>query len=333
MLVRNQINHGRGSIWKLQLQIHKVNISTCNRQPLTKTVTPKDTTANTLRHLQFTQKLPFVDGLMIQEKFVKAQLDIKELQSKIKRRIAEVEEQYENASINENEQKILDQIMAMKPNPILLTFEFEPTYTGGKRIKKTITDEQIKSFENYIPESQIDNPKPKFVQVERGGQITYHGPGQMVAYIILDLKTFNDFPAKCLVAAIEQSTINALKNVSINNSDEKLNMDAYVTENTGVWTSNDRKIASIGIHVRRSITSHGVAVNVGTDLSYMRAFEMCGLKDSVPTSIDAERSDGNVTVQQFAIEYGKQLAKVLGIKTIERMQISQEDLKSMKGES
>ncbi|KAL3234414.1 hypothetical protein RNJ44_03176 [Nakaseomyces bracarensis] len=327
MLLKGRIGrYGKTSI--LSLRSQRVNLTTV-RKPLTKTVIPIDESSNTLRHLQFTPRMSFEDGLAIQEKFVKAQLDIKELQSKIKRRVAEIEDQYENASINENEQKILDQIMSMKPNPLLLTFEFDPTYTGGKRVKKTITDQQIQAFENFVPEVQKNNPKPKFVQVERGGQITYHGPGQLVAYIILDLKTFKDFPAKCLVAAIEQSTINALKHTTLNEKGDKLDLDAFVTENTGVWTSTNKKIASIGIHVRRSITSHGVAVNIDTDLSYMKRFEMCGLKDSIPTSIRNENPNAHVSVQQFAIEYGKQLAKVLGIQTIERMQIMEDDLKNM----
>ncbi|CAI4035149.1 hypothetical protein SMKI_12G2940 [Saccharomyces mikatae IFO 1815] len=285
---------------------------------------PIKPSAQTLRHLQFTQRIPFQEGLDIQENLVRANLDIKDIQSKIERKLIQLDEEYKGTvKINDNEKKILDKVMAMKPNPIILTFEFEPTYTGGKRIKKSMTSSQITAYENFVPERQKDNPRAKFIQVERGGQVTFHGPGQIVIYIILDLKTFQSFPAKCLVSCIEQATIKTLKNTKMgNNTNKTLDLDALTTKETGVWVENgEKKIASIGIHVRRSITSHGVAINVNTDLSYMNNFEMCGLKNTPTTSIMEQRSDAAVDVQSIAISFVKEMTKLLGIKTLERMQI------------
>lgn len=301
--------------------------STCC--PSTTTTKPIEASANTLRHLQFTPILPFEDGLQIQEKVVKAQLDIKDMQSKIRKKLEALKKEYEGSTINEHEQKILDQIMAMKPNPLLLTFEFQPTYTGGKRIKKSITEEQIKKYEDFVPTTQKGNPRPKYVQVERGGQITFHGPGQLVAYVILDLRTFEKFPAKCLVSSIEKATMNTLKNLEIDETGKQLNLKTKTTENTGVWTEDDKKIASIGIHVRRSITSHGVAINVNTDLSYMKSFEMCGLQNSSPTSLVDQTGYNNIDVQQVAIQFAKEFAKILGIQKVERIQITEEDVNAM----
>ncbi|CCC69272.1 hypothetical protein NCAS_0C02820 [Naumovozyma castellii] len=279
---------------------------------------PIDESAKTIRHLQFKNRIPFEKGLRIQEKLARVQLDMKDIHSKIQKKLTDLQKEHVNATINENEKKIIDNILAMKPNPIVLTFEFEPTYTGGKRVKKVITKEQMAAFEEFVPLEQKKNPKPKFVQVERGGQITFHGPGQMVAYIIMDLKSFHDYPAKCLVSDIEQATINTLENIPI--GEEKLHLKTMRTENTGVWTKTGGKIASLGIHVRRSITTHGVAINVNPDLSYLNSFEMCGLSNAKATSIKDQVPDANITVEDVAITFVKELAKLLGVKRVERMQ-------------
>ncbi|KAG0664480.1 Lipoyl ligase [Maudiozyma exigua] len=285
--------------------------------------------AKVLRHLQFTKRIPFEQGLAIQEQFVRANLDMKKLQSKIEHKLIELDDKYRGtATVNSKEKEILDRIMEMKPNPMVLTFEFEPTYTGGKRIKKTITPEQISEFGNFEPTNQSDNPKPKFVQTERGGEITFHGPGQMVAYIIMDLKAFRDFPARCLISAIETATKNTLKHSPVGESRSTLKIETKrVGDKTGVWALNDEKIASIGIHVRRSITSHGVCINVCPDLSYLNNFEMCGTPDGKATSILQETTKSNVTVQEISIAFVRQLAKLLGIYTVERMQTDGSEIK------
>lgn len=287
---------------------------------------PVEKSANVIKHLQFTGRLPFQKGLNIQEKFVRAQLDIKQLHAKIRRRLVKLYEDNVGAEVNEHETMIIDNILSMKPNPIILTFEFEPTYTGGKRIKKSITPEQITKYETFTPLKQAGNVAPKFVQVERGGQITFHGPGQMVAYIIMDLKSFQDFPAKCLVSSIETATISALKNTKIDNGEHLLNLDAKITDQTGVWVTDAEKIASIGVHVRRSICSHGVAINVCPDLSYMNNFEMCGLPDTKTTSVQEQKPAANVTVQDIAISFVNEFAKNMGVHTVERVQLDDLDI-------
>ncbi|QID86809.1 Lipoyl ligase [Saccharomyces pastorianus] len=188
----------------------------------------------------------------------------------------------------------------------------------------------MKSTNTSKADQNDENPKPRFVQVERGGQVTFHGPGQIVIYIILDLKTFHNFPAKCLVSCIEQATIKTLMDTKMSNdSGKSLNLDAVTTKETGVWVENGKKkIASIGVHVRRSITSHGVAINVNTDLSYMNNFEMCGLKSTSTTSVKEQQPDAHVDVQSIAISFVKEMTKLLGIKTLERMQI--DDINTLK---
>lgn len=287
---------------------------------------PIDSSSKVIRHLQFTKLLPFEKGLKIQEKFVRAQLDMKQLQSKISRKLAQLEEENVGATVNQHEQAILNSILEMKPNPVVLTFEFEPTYTGGKRIKKTITPEQLVAYENFVPELQKENPKPKFVQVERGGQVTFHGPGQLVAYVILDLKSFHKFPAKCLVSGIEAATISSLKKTPIDENKTPLNLETKTTNETGVWTSQKEKIASIGIHVRRSVTSHGVSINISPDLSYMNHFTMCGLPQSRATSVLEQVPTSDCTVNGVGITFVNELAKVLGIGTVERIELEDLDI-------
>ncbi|GAV47896.1 hypothetical protein ZYGR_0I01920 [Zygosaccharomyces rouxii] len=287
---------------------------------------PIDESAKAIRHLQFTRRLPFEKGLEIQEQFSKAQLDIKELHAKIRRRLAKLQEENVNMTINDSERQIIDNILSMKPNPIVLTFEFDPTYTGGKRIKKTMTPEQIAQFESFVPSRDSSDARPKFVQVERGGQITYHGPGQMVAYVIMDLKSFDNFPARCFVSGLEDSVISTLKNLKVGDGQQALDIDAKLTEETGVWTVDNKKIASLGIHVRRSVTSHGVSINVNPDLSYMTSFEMCGLPGVLPTSVEKQRPDVVLNVQDVAVKFVNELAKTLGVSTVERMQLDDMDL-------
>lgn len=311
-------------MWNSVLRITSIQHATILRGYCTKTcysqvkTYPVDDSAKVLRHLHFTEQLPFERGLQIQEKFVKAQLDVKELHSKIKKRLKKLQEEHPNGTLDEKEQEVIDRILDVRLNPMVLTFEFQPTYTGGKRIKKTITREQISRYENFIPLIQKENMKPKFVQVERGGQVTFHGPGQLVAYIILDLKTFKDFPAKCFVSSIESATINALANTKPHNCQDSLRLQAKKTAETGVWITDSEKIASLGVHVRRSVTSHGVAINVCPDLSYMNQFEMCGLSNSLATSIQEQKPEADVTVNDVANSFVDELAKIVGIGTVER---------------
>lgn len=284
---------------------------------------PKNVAAQTLRHYQIIERVPFAQGIAIQEQFVGATLEMKKIEKKIRQKVLEVGDRFgPEAMINENEKRILDQILELKPNPTLFTFEFEPTYTGGKRIKKSITDEQIKEFENFkVFEGSMD-PKPKFALVDRGGQITFHGPGQMVAYLILDLENFENFRIRDYVCALENAAVNTLKNIQ--NDGVPLGLQTRIGNDNevGLWTSDtNQKIGSLGINIKRYITSHGVCINVNPQLDYLNKFEMCGLADKKATSILNEKPDAKITVQDISIQYAKELCKILGIQKLERMQV------------
>jgi len=106
-----------------------------------------------------------------------------------------------------------------------------------------------------------------FYPTDRGGDVTYHGPGQLVGYPILDLRDWRR-DVGAYVRAVEQTIIDTLADYGI--------AAGRIPKLTGVWVE-DRKIAAIGVHLSRWVTSHGFALNVSTDLSYFQYIVPCGL--------------------------------------------------------
>jgi len=106
-----------------------------------------------------------------------------------------------------------------------------------------------------------------FHPTDRGGDVTYHGPGQLVGYPILDLRDWKR-DVTAYVRAIEQAIIDTLADYGI--------AAGRIPKLTGVWVG-ERKIAAIGVHISRWVTSHGFALNVNTDLSYFQYIVPCGL--------------------------------------------------------
>ena len=151
-----------------------------------------------------------------------------------------------------------------RPNTMLL-LEHPPVYTKGRLSR---------------PEHILfnpDGPSGKSIPIyetDRGGQITYHGPGQVVAYPVVDLRQWGG-PLK-YVRTLERVIIDTLADFQI---------DAGVIEGlTGVWTG-DAKVAAIGVKISRGVAYHGFAVNVNTDLSYYDHIVPCGIEDRPVTSI------------------------------------------------
>jgi len=114
-------------------------------------------------------------------------------------------------------------------------------------------------------------------RTDRGGDVTYHGPGQVVGYPVMDLKQWKR-DVVAYVRALEQTIIDAVAEFGIRAGRE--------TGMTGVWVDG-RKIAAIGVHVSRWVTSHGFALNHNTDLAYFQYIVPCGLTKPV-TSMEAE---------------------------------------------
>jgi len=135
-----------------------------------------------------------------------------------------------------------------------------------------------------------------FYPTDRGGDVTYHGPGQLVGYPILDLKDWKR-DVGAYVRGIEQTIIDTLAEFGI--------AAGRIPKLTGVWVDG-RKIAAIGVHLSRWVTSHGFALNVNTDLSYFQYIVPCGLTKPV-TSMAQLGVDATVeeVSQVLAVQFGR----------------------------
>ena len=140
----------------------------------------------------------------------------------------------------------------------LLIVEHPHVVTMGRNGRQ----ENLLAAPELLARSGID-----FYETDRGGDVTYHGPGQIVGYPILDLREWKR-DVHAYVRAIEQVIIDALAGFGIRAGRE--------AGATGVWTS-EGKIAAIGVHISRWVTSHGFALNVDTDLNYFQYIVPCGL--------------------------------------------------------
>ena len=157
---------------------------------------------------------------------------------------------------------------------VLLLLEHPNTYTLGKTAHK----ENLKGTEDYLKENQIS-----VYDIDRGGDITYHGPGQIVGYPIVDLNNWLKDTHKYL---------RALEEVIIKTCSEYNLICGRNLKHTGVWIE-DRKIAAIGIKVSRWITMHGFAFNVNTDLNLFNGIIPCGIQDKSVTSLSKELNKKN----------------------------------------
>jgi lipoyl(octanoyl) transferase len=156
----------------------------------------------------------------------------------------------------------------------LLLLEHPPVYTRGRRSSAG----ELTLGEDFYRARGID-----VIDTDRGGRITYHGPGQLVGYPIMriaDIGSYLRTMEAAIVAAIVAEGIVARSRC------------AEGPDYTGVWVE-DRKIASIGVHVSRGVTTHGFAVNVNNDLEPFSWVVACGLRDIAMTSIANELSSAH----------------------------------------
>jgi lipoyl(octanoyl) transferase len=127
-------------------------------------------------------------------------------------------------------------------------------------------------MENLLASDQVlERAGISFFPTDRGGDVTYHGPGQLVGYPILDLREWKR-DVGAYVRGVEQAIIETIGEYGI--------AAGRIPKLTGVWVG-DRKIAAIGVHISRWVTSHGFALNVSTDLSYFQYIVPCGLTKPV----------------------------------------------------
>ena len=152
---------------------------------------------------------------------------------------------------------------------LLLVVEHEPVFTLGRGTRAASLP---------LPPAELERRGMSVVEVERGGDVTFHGPGQLVGYPILDLREHRQ-DLHWYLRTLEDALITGL---------DTLGIEAGRNPGlTGVWTAG-RKIASIGIHVKQWVTLHGFALNVTTDLAGFDLVVPCGIQNVVMTSVAEE---------------------------------------------
>jgi lipoyl(octanoyl) transferase len=139
---------------------------------------------------------------------------------------------------------------------------------------------------------------------DRGGEATYHGPGQLVGYPILDLAHY-ELTIPAYLQKLEQSLIDYLSELGIDSEPGERGL-------TGVW-SRGEKVAAIGIKLNRSIVSHGFALNLTTDLGYFDGIVPCGHADKRPTSVEA-LTGLRLDTKTAANDYARHFASTFGVR-------------------
>lgn len=195
------------------------------------------------------------------------------------------------------------------PDTVLL-LEHPPVYTRGRRS----AEDELPLGEDFYRTQGIE-----VVTTDRGGRITYHGPGQLVGYPIMGIESIGRY-----LRMIEAAIISALAGEGIRARSRCAEGPDY----TGVWVE-DRKIASIGVHVSRGITTHGFAINVENDLDPFSWIVACGLPDVTMTSVARERASGREldarrfqtrVIDEFCDAHGRHMRVVsprrLGLKPV-----------------
>lgn len=194
------------------------------------------------------------------------------------------------------EQKLRNRSMTHEPTPNFLLFcEHNPVYTLGKTGKM---------HHLLLNEVAMQDQGIEFFHINRGGDITFHGPGQLTGYPIFDLDNFKT-DIHYFMRTMEEAMIAVLKRLNIHGS----RIDGL----TGVWIdanipSMARKICAMGVHTSRWVTMHGFGLNVNTDLSYFNKIVPCGIMDKGVTSIEKELGHA-VDMNQIKLWVKEEFAK------------------------
>jgi lipoyl(octanoyl) transferase len=175
----------------------------------------------------------------------------------------------------------------------LLLVEHFPVYTigrGGDAANLLASPERLREI------------GAEFIRVDRGGDITFHGPGQLVAYPIVELRDPLDL--RRYVRSLEEAIIATAAAFGV----EAGRLDGL----TGVWVGSNRKLAAIGVRVRRGVTTHGLALNVNTDLRWFTEMVPCGIADKEVTTLARELGHP-VDMGEVEARLTDELARIFGL--------------------
>ena len=177
-------------------------------------------------------------------------------------------------------EKRLLNVHAGKSKELFWTLKHNDVYTAGTSYN----------------DNEILDKKVKVIKTNRGGKITYHGPGQLICYFVIDLKKRNKDIRK-FISLLEDTIISTLKIYKINAFADK--------KNIGIWCKNDHKIekiAAIGVRVSKWIAYHGFSININNNLKKYDAIIPCGIKNKGVTSLTKIRKQNYDDLEDFIIE-------------------------------
>ena len=177
-------------------------------------------------------------------------------------------------------EKRLLEIDQNESNDLIWILEHDEIYTAGKTYKEDeIIDKSIKIF-----------------KTNRGGKITYHGPGQLICYFVVDLKKRKKDIRK-FISIIEKTIIETLKNYQINSFPDKDNIGVWYDDKTQI-----KKIAAIGVRVSKWIAYHGFSININNNLEKYRAIIPCGITDKGVTNLKNIKDQNYEDIENLLIE-------------------------------
>ena len=185
---------------------------------------------------------------------------------------------YESA-IQLMEKRLVD-LSKEKTNELIWTLEHNEIYTAGT------------SFD----ENEILDKKINVIKTNRGGKITYHGPGQLICYFVIDLKKRKKDIRK-FISVIEKTIIDTIKFFNIDTFPDK--------KNIGIWYNDGseiKKVAAIGVRVSKWIAYHGFAININNDLNKYKSIVPCGIKDKGVINLNTIKSQDYNDLEKKLIE-------------------------------
>ena len=177
-------------------------------------------------------------------------------------------------------EKRLDKIREGKARELIWILEHNDIYTAGSRSKK----------------SEILDKKIKVIKTNRGGKITWHGKGQLICYFVINLNKRNKDIRK-FITNIEKSIINTLKEFKIKSFSDR--------QDIGIWIEiegNIKKIAAIGIRVKKWIAYHGFSININNDLKKYNKIIPCGIKNKAVTNLESIKKNKYANLKKILLK-------------------------------
>ena len=175
----------------------------------------------------------------------------------------------------------LEKIRLNKKKDLIWLLEHEEIYTGGSNYK----------------ESEILDKSIKFIKTNRGGKVTYHSPGQLIFYFVIDLNKIGK-NIKKLITSIEETIINTLKEYKIETFADRNNIGIWHKDKSG----NVKKIASIGIKVKKWIAYHGFSINISNNLNGYKKIVPCGIKNKGVTNLNKIKKQNYNNIREKLIK-------------------------------